>query len=370
VWAILRALGKRIEQLGRTKVKVWWMDAQRWLVAHAVTEMVVLCAQHLDERMTEELVQLVGQRLGIVLVLVHSGPPRPPRPATTTLAAFLARPRCSPPVTCRMRPWPQVPRSHPLRLRYDCFRRLAPDEFERVDRLLIGSIKTLGAWRWSRAYVTRRQVAHALRVVATATDPQQAHIRRCGAELALLGDGIPVPRSRPLRLRGRSLTSAQINAIHSYTSPWVAGYLLAELVTGLPAELLQLIGGDQISNDAILGCPVPQRARAVLRALEDRHEPVLEPPEGPLCEPLSAAKRGFRSPTDLAFAATVGELLRGRAASRRLRHHDRDRACPAGRHWAWRCAVASKRGSVASWWRCGVLGQSSPPGARARRMVR
>jgi len=51
VWAMLRALGKRIEQLGRTKVRVYWMDAQRWLVAHAITEMIVVCAQHLGRGM-------------------------------------------------------------------------------------------------------------------------------------------------------------------------------------------------------------------------------------------------------------------------------------------------------------------------------
>ena len=55
VWAILRALGKRIEQLGRTKVKVYWTDARRWLVAHVVTEVIVLCAQHLGRDTTDEL---------------------------------------------------------------------------------------------------------------------------------------------------------------------------------------------------------------------------------------------------------------------------------------------------------------------------
>jgi hypothetical protein len=148
-------------------------------------------------------------------------------------------------------------------------------------------------------------------VVSAAADAEQAYIRRCGAELALLRDGIPVARARPLSLRGRSLTSAQIDQVHAYTAPRVAGYLLAELVTGLPAELLQLIGGDQVSANAILGCPVPEGARAVLRALEDRHEPVLGSPEGPQFEPLPA-RPAFRRPTDQAFAAAVAELLRGR----------------------------------------------------------
>lgn len=285
----------------------------RWLTAHRIAEMVLLAAQHLHGDTAEQVDSHVRRRLRITLVFVYGGPARPSRPATTTLADFLARPRRSPPAFPQARPWPRVPRSHPLRLRYDCFKQLAPDEFERVDRLLVGSLKTLGAWRWSRPYLTRRQLTRALRVVSAAADPEQAYIRRCGAELVLLCDGIPVARTRQLRLRGRSLTSAQIDQVHAYTAPWVAGYLLAELVTGLPAELLQLIVGDQISANAILGCPVPAAAGAVLRALEDRHEPVLESPEGPMFEPLPA-RPAFWRPTDQAFAAAVAELLRGRSA--------------------------------------------------------
>jgi hypothetical protein len=54
VWAILRALGNRIEQLDRPKVRVYWMDAERWLTAHCVSEVAVLCAQHLGDRVTEK----------------------------------------------------------------------------------------------------------------------------------------------------------------------------------------------------------------------------------------------------------------------------------------------------------------------------
>jgi hypothetical protein len=106
------------------------------------------------------------------------------------------------------------------------------------------------------------------------------------------------------------LTNAQIDQVHAYTAPWVAGHLLAELVTGLPPELLQLIGGDQITANAILGCPVPAGGRAVLHALEDRHEPVLASPEGPVFEPLPA-RPAFWRPTDQAFVAAVAKLLRG-----------------------------------------------------------
>ena len=314
VWAILRALGKRIERLHRPTVRVHWMDAQRWLVAHGITEMVVVHAQHLDDHLTDELANRVGRRLGIALVLVYGGSRPPRRPATTTLAMLLAGNRHSLAACSRVRAWPRVPRSHPLRLRYDCAQRLSADEFQRVDRLLVGSLRTLCASQY-RVFMTRGDVRRALRVISTADDPEQAFIRSCGARLALLCDGIPVPRTRALKFRERPLTHAQIDHAHSYTSPRAAGYLLAELVTGLPPVLLDLIAGDQITDDAILGCTVPNRARPVLRALESGHEPVLEPPGGPTYELPRTTRHPSWPHTEQLFADAVRQLLRGRAAT-------------------------------------------------------
>jgi hypothetical protein len=316
VWAILRALGKRIEQLPQTSFKVLWMDAERWLVAHQIAEMVVLSAHHLGGGTAEELERHVA-RLRIALILVYNGPARVRPPATTTLTAFLTRPRRpQPPALSRTRRWPRVPRSHPLRLRYDCSQQLSADEFERVDRLLVGSLSTLAAWQWRCGDdVTPRQVRRTLRVISTANDPDQAYIRRCGAQVALLCAGIPVPRTRPLTLQGRPLTDAQLDVIHGYTAPWIAGYVLAELITGLPAALVDLIAGDQITDDAILGCAVPDRAQAVLRALDTHHEAALQGPAGPTYQPPSAKPHSPRSHAEQLFAAAVAWLLNGRAAS-------------------------------------------------------
>jgi hypothetical protein len=41
----------------------WWIDAERWLTAHRINEIAVLCAQHLDQRMTDELRAHVCRRL-------------------------------------------------------------------------------------------------------------------------------------------------------------------------------------------------------------------------------------------------------------------------------------------------------------------
>ena len=83
VWAILRALGKRIERLDRPNLRVFWMDAERWLTAHRVREIVVLCAQHLGESVTEELKAHVSGRFRIALALIYSGRAAAKRAATT-----------------------------------------------------------------------------------------------------------------------------------------------------------------------------------------------------------------------------------------------------------------------------------------------
>ena len=149
VWAILRALGKRIERLDRPNLRVFWMDAERWLTAHRVREIVVLCAQHLGASVTEELKAHVSGRFRLALALIYSGRAAAKRAATTTLDAYLGKPRHPPQPDGRPRHWPQVPRSDPLRFRYDCWRQLAPKDFARVEGLLSRSMTPLSGWRAS-----------------------------------------------------------------------------------------------------------------------------------------------------------------------------------------------------------------------------
>ena len=96
IWAILRALGKRIDQL-TPNIKVWWIDAERWLTAHRINEIAVLCAQHLDERMIDELKAHVCRRLGIALALIYGRPTRAAAAPVTDLGDYLARKRDPPP---------------------------------------------------------------------------------------------------------------------------------------------------------------------------------------------------------------------------------------------------------------------------------
>jgi hypothetical protein len=240
IWAILRALGKRIDQL--TNNKVWWIDAERWLTAHRINEIAILCAQHLDERMTDELKENAGRRLGIALALIYGRPPRATAAVPTDLDDYLARKRDPLPRGDRAERWPKVPRSHPLRFRYDC-------------------MTMLGGWCWSAEPSRLPEIAGAFRVLVESDDSELAYVRRCGAELALMTNQLPRLSATPLSLRPHPATAREIDAAHAYTYPARAGYQLAKLITGLPDELLALIGYDQITDDAVLGCPVPDAAR-------------------------------------------------------------------------------------------------------------
>jgi hypothetical protein len=60
---------------------------------------------------------------------------------------------------------------------------------------------------------------------------------------------------------------------------------------------------------------VPDRARAVVRALETGHEPVLDGPGGATYEAPRATRHASWSQAEQLFAAAVRWLLRGRAAT-------------------------------------------------------
>ncbi len=88
--------------------------------------------------------------------------------------------------------------------------------------------------------------------------------------------------------------------------------VLAIVVIG--DQLLELIAGDQISDEAILGCQVPERARPILRAVDGRQEPVLRRPGGPVLLGPVDAPGPLGAPVDEAFASAVSWLLKADSA--------------------------------------------------------
>ena len=315
VWAILRALGKRTEKLAGHTPR--WCDAEVWLTAHGIMELVVLRAQHLAATRERELEQL-GKRAGITITLVYSGPEAAVRQPTIALGELLGRPRQSSRAEPRLPRWPRVPRSHPLRLRYDCAWTLPAEQFQSADRLLCDGYLALAGWLAVHPRAPRARVAQAVAVVSVAHDHKQRHIRQCAIGLALLSAGITPPPPVEPPIRAHPLSDTHIAEALAYTSPPHAGYALAEQLTSLPPDLLDLIGGDQITDDAILGLPVPEPARPVLRALKRAGSRVLEPPRDRDPDPAERGIEQDRLEAAISyshFAAILAKLLGGRRQS-------------------------------------------------------
>jgi hypothetical protein len=191
IWAILRPLGKRLGNLAG-EVPTSRM-AQTWLKAHQITELVVLHAQHLTPARHDELSHLI-ERIAITATLIYTGHGATGRHATTTLATLLARPRRSCPSEARAAPWPELPASHPLRLRHDCRLALSEDELRRVDGLLFASYNILERWLLAHPRATDEQLHRAVDVMRIAHDPSQRCIRDC-AITAALNSALPILRA-------------------------------------------------------------------------------------------------------------------------------------------------------------------------------
>lgn len=127
-----------------------------------------------------------------------------------------------------------------------------------------------GSWRspWQRGHARLTHINRALTVVRAAADPEQAYVRKCATEIGLIRDQIAMPAVRRGGVRARPATVKQLAAIHAQVNPTRACYQLAKLVTGLADNFAWRITADQITDRAVLGCPVPESARPIVRALE------------------------------------------------------------------------------------------------------
>jgi hypothetical protein len=273
IWTILHALGKRTAS-SRLLSNLAWIDVARWLHAHGVHTLVALCCQHVSPDVLDELENTVTG-FGVSLILVY-GRDCPDR-ERTPLATLMTRP--PPPAVdpAERDPWPAVPRSHPLRFRHDCEQALNPDEFSRVEELLADVYETATTWLTAPLHRNPEALSTATAVLGHAQDPNQRYIRRCAIEIALITDGLPVPKTATLPMP----TSHDANAVDAaltHTEPQHAAFLLAEALTGLHHSLISLLRGDQIQNGQILGVPMPLHARPVQYALASAAR--LRPPDG------------------------------------------------------------------------------------------
>jgi hypothetical protein len=174
--------------------------------------------------------------------------------------------------------WPKIPGSDAWRLRHDCAHALSPDEFRRVDALIYATYRTREHWLLRHPGHTPDQLRRAVAIMRTADDPNQRHLRNCAITVLLHSLGVAVPPPVGPPFAPRALTHSQIDEALAHINCPNAGYVLAEHLTGLPPDLLALIGGDQITENSILGCRVPDRARPITRVLSGGTYPGLSPP--------------------------------------------------------------------------------------------
>lgn len=260
VWLILRALGKETGTV-RKLHDVGWPEATTWLRAHGVHTLLVLCAQHLREDRRAELCHNTTAA-GVSLILVYGGAGQ--QPSTRTLAELLGRqpaPATAPPDRA---PWPEVPRSHPLRFRYDCEQQLELADFLVVEDLLRDVHDCLFNHMLVRR--TPAEIAAAVAVLSHAEDPNQRHIRRCGVQLALISSGTSSPK-HPLITTTATRSATGVEAALRQAHPQAAAFVLAEALTGLGHGLLRLVRGDQLQSGRVLGIQIPCEAAAIQHAL-------------------------------------------------------------------------------------------------------
>jgi hypothetical protein len=100
--------------------------------------------------------------------------------------------------------------------------------------------------------------------------PDQAHIRASAVEIALTTAGIRKPLPTRPDLPGRPPSTSEMTQLLGFTDPQESGKKLASIITGLPEDLVEIIGADQVTSSSILGEPVPHGLQPITRAVQRR----------------------------------------------------------------------------------------------------
>jgi hypothetical protein len=258
---MLKALGKRPERWP-AETEETWRVLSVWLEAHRITSVAVLCAQHLSS----ELCATAQTRLnasGVSLALVFGR--RSHLSATTTLDDLLAAPLTSPPPPRSVEPWPRVPDSHPLRFRYDCDLQLDPEDALRVRLLFHRVWQTLTA-SLDRADINDFGLSERIAVLGYAADANEYVVRQNAIDVALITEGKPRPQPPTLK------TSPALRPLRDLalreTDARQATVFLAEFLTGLRSDALELLDTEQLLDGNILGIRIPDCALPIVRALQ------------------------------------------------------------------------------------------------------
>ena len=317
-WAILRGLGKRFDRLAGDPPS--WALARTWLQAHRTIELVILRAQHLRQADHDDLLDLAYD-LRIRVVLIYSGPGARGRTPTRPLADLLHRRRRAHSAPTAQVRWPTVPRSHPLRLRHDCQQQLPAEAFRPIDALLCETTWVVEGWLRYPGRPTTDALTQLVDVLGAAADSDQRYLRRSAISIALHAHGFAITPDQlpPPTHRRAPANPAGVDDALSCSGPAAAAYRLASTITGASADIVALIGGDQMSAASISDRPVPERAQPIVRAVMGEQHPISAslPLERQI--PIDAPRIDYTGKPLTPHDEWIAELLRGRAS---IVYHD------------------------------------------------
>jgi hypothetical protein len=189
-------------------------------------------------------------------------------------------------------------------------------------RLLAAAYSAMSTWLLHHVGASSSQIAEAYELVSTGLDEDHAFVRRAGADVALIAAGVRLQRQARLAVNdSRHLIERDLAKSLEFIDPRAAALHLARQLTGLADDLLGLVAGDQIGDDRILNCRVPDAALPVLRALDRGFGPAL----GGRADPGRGKRHAVR-PTESDTAATFAWLLESGSADMNLRLHTRCRS--------------------------------------------
>ena len=262
---ILWALGKRSNRPRQSVPD--WHDADMWLKAYGIREILVLQAQYLTREAHVSL-KKAAERLSLKLAFLHTGERVSPK-ATCTLEAFLARDRQpanhdDEPVT-----WPKIDDVGPLYCRISYTTILSAQEQKRVDAAFRGAAARIKAcWSGFGPQPPRAQLRRELALATATPDDNLRHILLKGALLGLMTMGRAVPNPSPLgpAFTPKSIAREALDEVLADIDPHRAALAFLKAWTGLSDRRLRLIGPEQITTQSVAGVSIPEQFRPIFRA--------------------------------------------------------------------------------------------------------
>lgn len=262
VWALGKRPSSRWKDTSPTQ-----RDADLWLKALQIRELIILQAQHLPANALDHLRPWAEMR-DLDLALLYCGPDLHVQP-TTTIEVLLHRPRRRSAVEKPAIPWPRIEEVDLLDYRTQCFCQLADAEYRRVDRAFHGSASRI-RWffdDWSRA--SRSELGRATALASATEDDQLRDILMNGALAGLLTLGRALPEAPPVQrpFAPHPVSRQQLTEFLEDINPWRAAIRFLRHWTHLSDRRLSLVGPEQITATTVAGIEIPEEIRPTFRAV-------------------------------------------------------------------------------------------------------